>query len=323
MPAIPATSTAGSSIPVGRDGGRQARRGARYPRPTPPWVFLHREKRIRKDFGKSRSILEVPFLLAIQVDSYRVPADGSSTAPSRGRRACMPRSSRCSDQFSYSGNAALEYVGYRLGEPAVRRANAAPRAVRSAPLRVTVRLVIYDRWSSNKAIKYVKEQEVYMGELPLMTDNGTFIVNGTERVIVSQLHRSPGVFFDHDRGKTHSSGKAAVLACPRDSYRGSGWTSSSIRRMRCSPASTVAASCRSRSCCAPGYNNEEMLKIFFDINTFTIGKGRRWRGTELVAERLRGETLNSTLGIGDGSSWRPASASPRATSSQFGPPDRR
>ena len=81
-----------------------------------------------------------------------------------------------------------------------------------APLRVTVRLVIYDRESSNKAIKYVKEQEVYMGELPLMTDTGTFIVNGTERVIVSQLHRSPGVFFDHDRGKTHSLGQAAVLA---------------------------------------------------------------------------------------------------------------
>src|SRR3546814_2188756 len=81
-----------------------------------------------------------------------------------------------------------------------------------APLRVTVRLVIYDRESSSKAIKYVKEQEVYMGEIPLMTDNGTFIVNGTERVIVSQLHRSPGVFFDHDRGKTHSSGKLLFSA---------------------------------------------------------------------------------------------------------------
>ena len=135
---------------------------------------------------------------------------------------------------------------------------------------MTVRLVIYDRESSNKAIKYVKEQEVYMGEIPLMTDNGTFIVNGTERVIVSQLHRSPGVFFDHDRGKTHSSGKLLYSAriIP---YRGS-WLDfefdpkdalfTRIDRRRKLPVSVLLRGL--------GYSNEEMLNEFFEINTFHI-----------------------------------------------------
>src|SRR5690606_20589130 len=166
------------------------------------------KKRIRKDFGKQRSILEVPFLLAIQVDSYREflqadidPAKRRDTGLHAALKSVFPIA-------SYSGNAALEYVGYKLGEPVCRNRGLSY----GAPLRVTVRLVIYDRESSTKAIKYVKEQEVYLGEIPLMTEHGTFIVNGTERVIVSQLHRSPGVFFDHDRGKTHSSGKLLYSA---------------------------------------------------------------------------------------------------------------
>ena len=152
---------------------------------------------------------------------------------------------------SYNGYAALEYVGYKLGDPVFDERECRNRGLSyGAPLRVTVRLVIYDRESSNKAIKYVKEQEVYMGEIPLMTDNGTFIVNGTERVIVSQLHRSPGVFFDHDRGKTHSARASCCTAPASFRIAARGWTSSSTRRTRCSPASTVAASCRCRCCCA-------------------------------------------------------------------------
>ena len=180
------------------------------------------KKRIRKDFGKQRSILEVPFLLAIQVDSYREflqedvePNKRKDLGLHAALKSVFPIS-------SYSGNAALEYVGYKLGEPVFDERECRQRGMSyGAPLRVTVRLVIYDRESSTKAIKYVKEQEVYLGEIPLMTENGTFIVNGTERVIVSQLHRSPGVFFDHDRGKTHSSGKLLYSAriIP---YRGSG-----------------------------------------------------------------------------------------------------
>src|SRR3546814_2428200 len=136
-----------------------------------------------------------------------------------------------------------------------------------APLRVTVRLVIYDRESSSKAIKYVKEQEVYMGEIPLMTDNGTFIVNGTERVIVSQLHRSPGVFFDHDRGKTHSSGKL-LFSARVITYRGS-WLDFEfvqrdalfhrIDRRRKLPARVLLR--------ALGSNNAELTHQFFELTT--------------------------------------------------------
>ena len=163
------------------------------------------KKRIRKNFGKRKSILEVPFLLAIQVDSYRAFLQEDTEPSKREDRGLHAALKSVFPISSYSGNAALEYVGYKLGEPAFDERECRQRGMSyGAPLRVTVRLVIYDRESSTKAIKYVKEQEVYMGEIPLMTGNGTFIVNGTERVIVSQLHRSPGVFFDHDRGKTLS-----------------------------------------------------------------------------------------------------------------------
>ncbi|MBW8372855.1 DNA-directed RNA polymerase subunit beta [Stenotrophomonas sp.] len=257
------------------------------------------KKRIRKDFGKQRSILEVPFLLAIQVDSYREflqenvdPAKRTDHGLHAALKSVFPIS-------SYSGNAALEYVGYKLGDPVFDERECRQRGMSyGAPLRVTVRLVIYDRESSTKAIKYVKEQEVYLGEIPLMTDNGTFIVNGTERVIVSQLHRSPGVFFDHDRGKTHSSGKLLYSAriIP---YRGS-WLDfefdpkdalfTRIDRRRKLPVSILLR--------ALGYSNEEMLAEFFEINTFHINPDEGVQ-LELVSERLRGETLNFDLADGD------------------------
>ncbi|AAM40198.1 RNA polymerase beta subunit [Xanthomonas campestris pv. campestris str. ATCC 33913] len=257
------------------------------------------KKRIRKDFGKQRSILEVPFLLAIQVDSYREflqedvePNKRKDLGLHAALKSVFPIS-------SYSGNAALEYVGYKLGEPVFDERECRQRGMSyGAPLRVTVRLVIYDRESSTKAIKYVKEQEVYLGEIPLMTENGTFIVNGTERVIFSQLHRSPGVFFDHDRGKTHSSGKLLYSAriIP---YRGS-WLDfefdpkdalfTRIDRRRKLPVSILLR--------ALGYNNEEMLAEFFEINTFHINPDEGVQ-LELVPERLRGETLNFDLADGD------------------------
>lgn len=266
--------------------------------PTMTYSFTEK-KRIRKDFSKRPSILEVPFLLAIQVDSYRdflqleIPPEQRADSGLHGAlKSVFPI-------VSYSGNAALEYVSYKLGEPPFDERECRNRGLTyGAPLRVTVRLVIYDRESpaSNKAIKYVKEQEVYMGELPLMTDNGTFIVNGTERVIVSQLHRSPGVFFDHDRGKTHSSGKLLYSAriIP---YRGS-WLDfefdpkdclfTRIDRRRKLPVSILLR--------ALGYTNEQMLQEFYEINTFHIlPEGVEM---ELVAERLRGETLNFDLAVG-------------------------
>ena len=256
------------------------------------------KKRIRKNFGKRRSILEVPFLLAIQVDSYREFLQADADPARREDRGLHAALKSVFPITSYNGYAALEYVGYKLGEPVFDERECRNRGLSyGAPLRVTVRLVIYDKESSNKAVKYVKEQEVYMGEIPLMTDNGTFIVNGTERVIVSQLHRSPGVFFDHDRGKTHSSGKLLYSAriIP---YRGS-WLDfefdpkdavfTRIDRRRKLPVTILLR--------ALGYSNEEILQQFFETNTFHIlQEGVQ---LELIPERLRGETLDFDLADGD------------------------
>ena len=237
----------------------------------------------------------MPYLLAIQMDSYREFLQEFAPTGKREERGLHAALKSVFPISSYSGNAGLEYVSYKLGEPPFDERECRNRGLTyGAPLRVTVRLVIYDRESSTKAIKYVKEQEVYMGELPLMTGNGTFIVNGTERVIVSQLHRSPGVFFDHDRGKTHSSGKLLYSAriIP---YRGS-WLDfefdpkdavfTRIDRRRKLPVTILLR--------ALGYNNEQMLRQFFEINTFHIAQ-KDGVELELVPERLRGETLNFDL----------------------------
>ncbi|AFC85119.1 DNA-directed RNA polymerase, beta subunit [Frateuria aurantia DSM 6220] len=259
------------------------------------------KKRIRKDFGKRPPVLGVPNLLTIQTDSYKEFLQEDVSPKKRAERGLNAALKSVFPITSYSGNAALEYVEYRLGEPGFDERECRSRGMTyGAPLRVTVRLVIYDKDSpaSKKAVKYVKEQEVYMGEIPLMTDTGTFIVNGTERVIVSQLHRSPGVFFDHDRGKTHSSGKL-LFSARVIPYRGS-WLDfefdpkdalfTRIDRRRKLPVTVLLR--------ALGYNNEEMLSIFFEHNVFHLGK----TGTttlELVAERLRGETLSFDLVAGD------------------------
>src|SRR5690606_3412526 len=153
------------------------------------------KKRIRKDFGKRKSILEVPFLLAIQVDSYRQFLQEDVDPAKRADRGLHAALKSVFPISSYNGNAALEYVGYKLGEPAFDERECRTRGISyGATVRVTVRIVMYDRESSRESIKYVQEQEVYMGEIPLMSANGPFVANGTDRVLDSQLHRSPGVF---------------------------------------------------------------------------------------------------------------------------------
>ena len=202
---------------------------------------------------------------------------------------------------SYSGNATLEYVSYRLGEPVFDVKECQLRGLTyAAPLRVKVRLIVLDKEApgAKKPVKDVREQEVYLGELPLMTDNGTFIVNGTERVIVSQLHRSPGVFFDHDRGKTHSSGKL-LFSARIIPYRGS-WLDfefdpkdcvfARIDRRRKLPVTIILR--------ALGMNETEMLDIFFEKNTFDLGT-RSASPCELVPQRLRGETASFEIRIGN------------------------
>ena len=255
------------------------------------------KKRIRKDFGKLPTVMEVPYLLAIQLDSYRKFLQQDKTAEQRMEEGLEAAFKSVFPIVSYSGNAALEYAGYELGKPVFDVKECIIRgATYAAPLRVRIRLVIYDRESSG-AIKDIREQQVYMGEIPLMTDNGTFIINGTERVIVSQLHRSPGVFFDHDRGKTHSSGKLLYSAriIP---YRGS-WLDFEfdpkdqvfvrIDRRRKLPATILLR--------ALGYTADEILEMFFETNEIIRdGEGYRMR---LFPERLRGETATFDILAGD------------------------
>jgi DNA-directed RNA polymerase subunit beta len=257
------------------------------------------KKRIRKDFGKMSHVMDVPYLLAIQLDSYKKFTQENRAV---GKREDIGLHAAFKSVFpivSYSGSAALEYVDYALGIPAFDVAECQLRGVTyAAPLRVKVRLIIYDRESATKTIKDIKEQEVYMGEIPLMTENGTFVINGTERVIVSQLHRSPGVFFDHDKGKTHSSGKLLYSAriIP---YRGS-WLDfefdpkdlvyARIDRRRKLPATILLR--------ALGYSSQEILDMFYDVDEITVDKKGNYK-MALIPERLRGEVLPFDL-VGKG-----------------------
>ena len=246
------------------------------------------KKRIRKNFGKLPDVMDLPYLLAIQLDSYKNFTQTGVKVEDRMNTGLHAALNSIFPIVGYSGHAALEYVDYVLGKPAFDVEECKLRGVTfSVPLRVRVRLVIYDKESTNKAIKDIREQEVYLGEIPLMTDNGTFIINGTERVIVSQLHRSPGVIFDHDKGKTHSSGKLLYTARVIP-YRGS-WLDFEfdpkdllyvrIDRRRKLPATILLR--------ALGYNSEEILEKFFDTSMFHFKKDVFT--LELDPERLRGE----------------------------------
>ena len=257
------------------------------------------KKRIRKDFGKLSQTMELPYLLAIQVDSYNKFLQVGKDATERAESGLHAAFKSVFPIVSYSGSAALEYVDYKLGEPAFDVKECTLRSITyAAPLRVKVRLIIYDKESSNKTVKDVKEQEVYMGEIPLMTENGTFVINGTERVVVSQLHRSPGVFFDHDKGKTHSSGKLLYNARVIP-YRGS-WLDFEfdpkdcvfvrIDRRRKLPASIILR--------ALEYTSEEILETFFETNTFYFKDGAL--AVELIAERLRGDVATFDILGADG-----------------------
>ncbi len=248
------------------------------------------KKRIRNNFGKSTEVLDVPYLLATQINSYAGFLQSGVSPEKREDNGLHAAFSSVFPIESHSGYAVLEYVKYRLGEPTFDVRECQQRgATYAAPLRVLVRLVIYDKEAAAnaKVVKDIREQEVYMGELPLMTDNGTFVINGTERVIVSQLHRSPGVFFDHDKGKTHSSGKLLFNARVIP-YRGS-WLDFEfdhkdcvyvrIDRRRKIPATILLRGL--------GYDNEEMINIFFETNKFTLSAEKCL--FHIVPERMRGE----------------------------------
>jgi DNA-directed RNA polymerase subunit beta len=248
------------------------------------------KKRIRKNFGRLPKIMELPNLIETQLDSYKAFLQRDVDASKREVQGLEEVFQGLFPITSASGNAALEYVSYELGTSAYSVQECLVQGLTySAPLRITVRLVIYDRETNFEKVKDVKEGEVFMGEVPLMTDDGSFIINGTERVVVNQLHRSPGVFFDHDKGKTHSSGKVLYSARVIP-YRGS-WLDFEfdakdilycrIDRRRKIPASILLR--------ALDMTTEEILSSFFEVDSYELNA--ETVTTEIIPSRLRGETL--------------------------------
>jgi len=249
---------------------------------------LTERKRIRKSFAKRAAVLNVPFLLATQLESFTAFLQAATSGESRKNEGLQAAFTSIFPISSHSGNARLEFVSYALGEPPFDVKECQQRGLTFAsPLRAKVRLTILDKEAAKPTIKEVKEQEVYMGEIPLMTTTGSFVINGTERVIVSQLHRSPGVFFEHDRGKTHSSGKL-LFSARVIPYRGS-WLDFEfdpkdfvyfrVDRRRKMPVTILLK--------ALGYTPERILKEFFAFDTFNIDA--QHVRFDLVPERLRGE----------------------------------
>lgn len=254
------------------------------------------KKRIRKNFGKLPSAMDIPYLLSIQVDSYRQFTQLDSPLDARKDQGLHAAFKSVFPIVSYSGKAVLEYVSYELGKPVFDVKECQLRgSTYSVSLRVKVRLILYDKESTTQTIKDIKEQEVYMGEIPLMTDSGTFVINGTERVVVSQLHRSPGVFFDHDKGKTHSSGKL-LFACRIIPYRGS-WLDFEfdakdlvfcrIDRRRKLPVTTLLY--------ALGLDQEGIMNAYYNTVDFNLDKKTQSWTTKFFPERVRGTRPTSDL----------------------------
>ena len=254
------------------------------------------KKRIRKNFGTFAQVMDLPNLIETQTNSYAEFLQADVAPDSRKKQGLEEVFQSLFPITSVSGNAALEYVSYELGKNTYDVQECLIQGLSySAPLRIKVKLVLFDRDSNFKEVKDIKEGEVFMGEVPLMTDDASFIINGTERVVVSQLHRSPGVFYDHDKGKTHSSGKVLYSAriIP---YRGS-WLDfefdpkdilfSRIDRRRKIPATIMLR--------ALDMGTEEILSEFYEEDAYTLDKDSV--KVALVPERLRGETLSVDIKV--------------------------
>ena len=255
---------------------------------TPHLYSFTEKKRIRKSFAKRASVLPVPFLLETQLASYRAFLQSDTHGEKRKNEGLQAAFTSIFPIASHSGNAKLDFVSYSLLSPAFDVTECQQRGLTyCSALRAKVRLTIMDKEAAKPTVKEVKEQEVYMGEIPLMTENGSFVINGTERVIVSQLHRSPGVFFEHDRGKTHSSGKL-LFSARVIPYRGS-WLDFEfdakdllffrVDRRRKMPVTTLLK--------AIGLTNEEILKQFFVFDTFHLSS--KLLQMDFVPDRLKGD----------------------------------
>ncbi|SEO31583.1 DNA-directed RNA polymerase subunit beta [Gemmobacter aquatilis] len=248
------------------------------------------QKRIRRYFGKIREVLEMPNLIEVQKSSYDLflkSGDAPKPLDGEGIQGVFQSVFPIKD---FNETAVLEFVKYELEKPKYDVDECQQRDMTfAAPLKVTLRLIVFDvdETTGARSVKDIKEQDVYMGDMPLMTANGTFIVNGTERVIVSQMHRSPGVFFDHDKGKTHSSGKL-LFACRIIPYRGS-WLDfefdakdivfARIDRRRKLPVTTLLY--------ALGMDQEGIMDAYYETVWFKFSKNKGWV-TRFFPERVRG-----------------------------------
>src|SRR3954469_25937574 len=246
--------------------------------------------RIRKNFAKIQKIIDIPNLIDIQKHSYdkflqsdKAPEQREDTGLQGVFKSVFPIK-------DFNETSSLEFVSYHLEKPKYDVEECHQRGMTySAPIKVVVRLVVWDKDEATGAqsIRDVKEQEIYLGEIPLMTPNGSFIINGTERVVVSQLHRSPGVFFDHDSGENTTSGKLIYTARVIP-YRGS-WLDFEfdqkdvlhvrIDRRRKFPVTILLK--------ALGYSVEQLLQHFYDLDKVSVRKGKLWR--DLDIDRMAGQ----------------------------------
>src|SRR6201994_1668655 len=254
-------------------------------------------KRVRKVFGHISEIAEMPNLIEVQkasYDQFLLVDEPEGGRPDEGLQSVFKSVFPISD---FAGTALLEFVKFEFEQPKFDVDECRQRGMTfAAPLKVTLRLIVFDvdPDTGSKSIKDIKEQDVYMGDMPFMTSNGTFIVNGTERVIVSQMHRSPGVFFDHEKGKSHSSGKL-LFAARIIPYRGS-WLDiefdakdivyARIDRRRKIPVTSLLF--------ALGLDGEEILSTFYKKITYTHLKDGGWR-VPFDAERMRGVKATADL----------------------------
>src|SRR6201992_856768 len=242
--------------------------------PIPPAMIGSAKKRIRKVFGNIHEVVQMPNLIEVQRESYEQflrsdPSIGYVSGLEKTLRSVFPIR-------DFAGTAELDFVNYELEEPKYDVEECRQRGITfAAPMRVTLRLIVFevDPDTETRSVLDIKEQDVYMGDMPLMNENGTYIINGTERVIVSQIHRSPGVLFDDDRGKTHSSGQY-LFAARVIPYRGS-WldfefdakdiVNVRIDRKRKLPVTALLH--------ALDMSSEEILNNFYDRVVFLRGKG--------------------------------------------------
>jgi len=279
--------------------GREILNGVFMAQQAIPYSYTEK-KRIRKSFGKRESVLNVPYLLTMQKDSYHAFLQKDTAPQKRKPEGLQAAFLSAFPIVSHNGFVEMKFIEFNMAKPAFDTRECQQRGLTyAAAVRAKLQMIIYDRESAQaKTVKEIKEQEVYMGEVPLMTDYGSFIVNGTERVIVSQLHRSPGVFFEHDKGKTHSSGKL-LFSARVIPYRGS-WLDFEfdpkdilyfrVDRRRKMPVTILLK--------AIGLNPEAILANFFVFDNFRLmDSGAQ---LEFVADRLRGEIARFDITDKDG-----------------------